>query len=164
MIFLSVLKKHIHFLVQLADKRVTDENLRAFDWITKNTPADSQFLVLTGKTDLFGDWTTEWFPTLTHRISKTTIQGREWTDAEAFVAHTRLFQDLQACLFAFEPLMCVQANSRESNLEYEYIYIAQKTMRSEKHVLGSELILELAASDDYQLVYEANEVAIFRSP
>jgi hypothetical protein len=163
-VFLAMFIGMLHFSVQLADKRVTDGNLAAFTWVANHTPPDSQFLVLTGKTDLFGDWTMEWFPTLTLRTSATTIQGREWTDAQEFTTHTRQFQSIQGCLFASEPLACIKRVSQEIGLGYDYIYIARKTMRSEKYTQGTELVVELKANVEYPLVYETNEVVIFQSP
>ncbi len=153
----------LHFSVQLADKRVTDGNLQAFEWIKLNTPPGSRFLVLTGKTDLFGDWTTEWFPSLAQRISVTTIQGREWTDAQDFGTHTEQYQNLQQCIFADQAKACMDSVSQATFVKYEYIYIAKKTMRSEKRTQGIELAVDLKADLSYTLVYETNEVAIFHS-
>jgi hypothetical protein len=162
-IFMALFIGMLHFSVQLAAKRVTDENLKAFAWVQTTTPRNSKFLVMTGKQDLFGDWTAEWFPALALRTSVTTIQGREWLGAEAFAEQTTIYQELQTCLYASSPLGCIESRIQDFALYYDYIYIPRKTMSTDLHGRGSELKVELGSSVEYSLVYAANDVVIFKS-
>ena len=86
---LCMLTGMYYYDLTITDRKVSPENQKAFEWIASNTPSDSNFIVVTGNTDLFADWTPEWFPTLTNRISLTTIQGYEWLDGKGFSERVR---------------------------------------------------------------------------
>lgn len=162
-LFAVMLVGMLHFSVQLADKRVTDGNLEAFQWAAASTPPASRFLVLTGKTDLFGDWTVEWFPTIAQRTSLTTIQGHEWIDGNYFATRTGIYQQIQECASRSDGLECLESVPRDASLEYEYIYVAKRTTRTNPAPQGLELVHSLADSPAYELVFENRDASIFRA-
>jgi hypothetical protein len=155
----------LYFSIQLSNKRVSEENLKAFDWVSKNAPANSRFLVVTGNTDLFSDWTLEWVPALTNRVSLTTIQGREWLDGQLFTERVGNIQSLQRCILNEAPLVCVEEQAKKLGSDYSYIYISKK-VASERNSIssqGDELIFDLLHNqNDYVEVYKTNEVVIFK--
>ena len=153
-----------YYDLTISDRKVSPENREAFQWVTENTPVDSRFIAVTGNTDLFADWTLEWFPVLTNRVSLTTVQGREWLDNELFLERVGNIQLLQNCLTKVSPLACVENRAEKLGSEYEYIYIAKKTARENyaSTIRGNVLISELVNDKaQYELVYQSSDVAIF---
>jgi hypothetical protein len=147
----------------LSNQRVSRSNLTAFNWVRNNTPAESRFLVITGTFDLFRDWTQEWFPVLTERISLTTIQGREWLNESNFEALIEDFQYIQSCANSEALMLCIRDGTRRANINYDFIYIAKVTanipLKYEPKAAG--LVADLKRSKDFMLVYESSDVAIF---
>ncbi len=76
----TLLNAYIYSL-DLSSLRVTDEELKALQWVTDNTPPNARFVILN-----YGDPLTspiqEWFPALTDRVSLSVIQGYEWLPGE----------------------------------------------------------------------------------
>lgn len=154
----------LYFSVDLAHKKVSDENLKAFDWVSKNTPTDSHFILLTGNTGLFGDWTQEWFPALTERISQTTIQGQEWLIGKEFLPRTNTFREIQLCLTSTSSLDCIESLAADFDTPYDYIYISVNSLEPSTLSIttsGSNLIYELRNSNRYKQVYRVGDIAIF---
>lgn len=155
----------MHFYdLSIFDKRVSTENQNAFQWVKFNTPEDSKFLVITGNTDPFADWILEWFPTLTDRISLTTIQGYEWLSESNFREHIYTIQSLQNCLAVNAPLKCVEVQSEKLATGYDYIYITRKSFSENKSTItqGGLLIFELTQDTErFKKVYQTEDVSIF---
>lgn len=155
----------MHFYdLSIIDKRVSNENQNAFQWVKNNTPKDSKFLVITGNADPFTDWTLEWFPTLTDRISQTTIQGYEWLSEKNFPEHIHKIQLLQLCPSDNVPLTCVEAQAKKLNSNYDYIYISKISDNgNDSYARGNELIFELLQDRNrYSLIYKTDKVVIFK--
>ena len=131
-----------YYDLTLAQKKISQENAQAFQWINNHIPPQSRFLIVTGETDIFQDWTQEWFPALTNQVSETTIQGREWLDGADFVERIRVLQDIQLCNRSLKPLSCIEELSQEFDLNYEFIYITRKTTDkpSRENPLQGELL------------------------
>ena len=162
---LCMLTGMYYYDLTIADRKVSSENQAAFEWVAANTPSDSKFIVVTGNTDLFADWTLEWFPVLTDRVSLTTIQGREWLDSELFLEHVKNIQLTQHCISNNSPLKCLETQAMMFDSGYDYIYIAKKTAREnyDSTVRGDSLILDLSeAKEQYLEVYQSDEVRIYR--
>ncbi|MBN1453422.1 MAG: glycosyltransferase family 39 protein [Anaerolineales bacterium] len=153
-----------YYDLTLAQKKLSKENAQAFQWINDHIPPQSRFLIVTGETDIFQDWTQEWFPALTNHVSETTVQGREWLDGADFVERLRALQDIQLCSRSLQPVNCIEELSQGFDLEYEYIYITRKTTDKpsrENPLQGELLISELQQSEGYGLVYQNEDVVIF---
>ena len=162
---LCMLTGMYYYDLTIIDRKVSPENQEAFQWVAENTPDDSRFLVVTGNTDLFADWTLEWFPTLTNRVSLTTIQGREWLDDKLFLGRVNDIQLLQHCITNASPFACVEKQADKLASGYDYIYIAKKTARENyaTTIRGDALILDIIREgESYKQVYQSNEVFIFK--
>ena len=80
-------------------------------WVRENTPADSSFLILTGRADVMTDAVQEWFPALAERHSATTLQGLEWTLGGEFYPRWNELSALQSC----REMACIESISNEMN-------------------------------------------------
>jgi hypothetical protein len=147
------------YVLRFKENSLTGETREAFVWIQNDTPADSRFIVLTGESDLFFDSTLEWFPALTGRISKTTIQGHEWLDGKNFLARAQQAQTVQNCLVAVKPLACIEDAAREYGMEYNYIYIAGDAVPTR----ADRIVAELGYNAGYRLVYQTDGAVIFET-
>jgi len=161
-----LLGSSLYFDTQFAGTSVSQANRDAFEWTKLNTPPDSRFLVLTGETDIFCDGISEWFPALTGRASLTTIQGLEWLPGK-FATAAQIQRDMQNCINGSKALDCIEEKTRQAELQYEYIYIAnQSAIKTMCRVVmpitrGDLLILELENSKDHTSIYRTSAVSIF---
>ena len=153
----------LYFSIHLSAMRVSEENLKAFEWVSENTPIDSHFIIMTGNTDLFRDWTQEWFPAISDRISLTTIQGQEWLDGIFFTERVSNIQSLQRCISDASPLECVELQAKKLDSGYDYIYISKSaTDGNDSYTRGDELIFDMLQDQNrYTMIYKTDEVAIF---
>jgi hypothetical protein len=154
-----------NFGTQLAGSTLSEADRNAFDWIKGNTPAGSSFLVMTGENQIFCDSVQEWFPVITHRVDITTIQGNEWLPDKKFDRAVVLQTGVQNCLDGPSPLGCIV----KYQLPFNYIYIdKQGTLKSSCRVIspisrGGNLINDLTANNQFQLVYQTEAVNIFKT-
>jgi hypothetical protein len=165
-IAIYLLGNALYFDTQFAGTSVSQANREAFDWIRINTPSNSQFLVLTGETDVFCDGISEWFPALTGRTSLTTVQGSEWLPGK-FAGISQTQRTIQGCLNGNNALDCVQESAKAAGIQYDYIYITnQSTLKTMCRVImpisrGDSLIRALEERNDYKPVYQTDAVSIF---
>lgn len=119
-------------------------------WVKENTPADSSFLILTGRTDVMTDPVQEWFPFLTERHSSSTLQGLEWTIGGNFYTRWDNLSLLQAC----QDIGCVEAVSSKVDAVYTYVILD----RNEIAPGLSKSFLE----EGYEEVFENNQYAVLK--
>ena len=131
----------------------------AMEWIARETPADSRFLVISG-----GPWpinrTAEWFPALTGRVSVTTVQGSEWLPDHAFTDLERIDGMAQEC--AGGDTSCLTQFSAETSLQYEYVYV-RLPMQGSRHPANQccQLAVSLAGDPAYTRVYSSPGAQIY---
>lgn len=123
---------------------LTQQDLDAFAWVKANTPEDSTFILLTQGLPL-NDSTSEWFPVLAERRSAATIFGYEWVNDGEFSRRITDYKNLQIC--ATQGLICLE------NENLNYVYIQEKK---------TTLAEQLKHSPEYQLVYQAGKILIFK--
>ncbi|MPM20538.1 hypothetical protein SDC9_66969 [bioreactor metagenome] len=99
---------------------LSQEDRTAYKWIAQNTPADSRFLVISGKSPLT-DQISEWFPALTGRQSVATVQGYEWLSDYNFDTVLEQAQSVQNCYF--QDYSCITNWLKYTNKTAEYIYL-----------------------------------------
>ena len=149
--------------VHLANQHVTRLNREAMDWIKNNSPENSAFLVLTGYNDPIRDWTSEWFPALTDRVSLATVQGREWVKEDNFETVIKNYQGFQSCLVSGYPLECILDESTRQDLEIDFIYVGrvltEKPDRPAPQV--GNLLFQLRQSDSFRSIYDSEAVSVF---
>jgi len=135
---------------------VSHDDRGAMDWIVNHTPANSRFIVLTGRPDPLEDPLAEWFPAYSLRNSENTIQGREWLMGSDFMAFLGSVSQLQSCLN--EAPICVERWANSNHLDFDYLYIEKPTKANQSPSL---LLYLLRQDQDYGLIFENNSAVIF---
>jgi hypothetical protein len=169
-IFLAILGVYLfvggmYHVFQLSAKRLSSANQQAFEWVRINTPPNARFILITGETDLVFDWTQEWFPVLSDRVSLTTIQGKEWLLGSEFLDEVLRLRDVQNCAVSSSSLSCLVQEIKALNWKIDYIYIARMTsdtVSTSQPPRGDLLITDLARDSRFGLVYETEQVVIFK--
>lgn len=134
---------------------LTPPDIEAIEWAQANTPPESVFVILTGKLPLF-DAVSEWFPTLTNRVSAATIFGYEWISGTTFSTRLEAYHSLQGCLY--ENPDCLQKWSDDNQMPFTYVMI--RNLQSGKY-RASPLQVYLDNSENFILVYHASEISIY---
>ena len=168
-VFLFILTPYLlfNFVYQgflLSQNHVSNGEQTAMQWIKKNTPVNSHFLVLTGEQDAMCESSAEWFPALTERSSLSTLQGREWLAGNSFGEFMGHRAGLQSCID--EGLDCL---NRESSYfaNYDYVYVAIQTPTSNCKPIETfnrttrGLITALESAQEYSVAYRSKEVILF---
>ena len=105
----------------------------------------------------------EWFPTLTGRVSVSTVQGREWLPGnQNFTVRYPQFTTLQGCLYKDPD--CVEAwlaNLHEKPLDY-LLFTDSTRSDSGEQIRASLLQFSVSQSPDFRPVYATPQVRIFQ--
>jgi len=149
----------------LSQNHVSKGEQTAMQWVSKNTPLDSKFLVITGEPETMCDSSAEWFPTLTERTSLSTLQGREWLLGNKFGEFIGHRAGIQSCID--EGLECLGRESSYFGTNYNYIYISiqnptnncKPAETSNRSTRG--LILALENAQNFSVVYRSDKVVLF---
>jgi hypothetical protein len=130
---------------------------QAMEWVSKNTPVDSKFAVVTG-----GEWPTdsvsEWFPSLANRTSISTVQGSEWSPGNEFNNKINRNVVLQGC--ATQGFACILDWSNENSESYSYLYLSNS--KSGNPSTRIPLAYSPTPTDKFQLVYENPGILIYK--
>lgn len=148
-----------YYCLNLSENRVSKGVTESFEWLSLHTPAESRFLILTGKTDVFADFINEWFPVMTNRVSQTTIQGYEWMGDGLFERRLPVMQRIQRCPSSTSALTCIES-AATGGFDYDFIFVARKNGSA---IFGDNLIAELNNSQHYELAYQTVDAVVFMS-
>ncbi len=107
---------------------VSTYDREAMAWVSQNTPATSQFALLTGDDNWGIDPQSEWFPALAERTSITTVQGSEWEPNREFERRVESYNQLQKC--AEQDYSCTLAWASGTTTSFTHIYISKKDATS----------------------------------
>ena len=129
-------------------------DLEAFTWVRENTPADSQFLLITNQHPFRDAWS-EWFPVLTERRSQATVFGYEWVNDGNFKTRVDAYNSLQAC--AFQDPACLADWKKDYQAGFSYVYLWKKS-----NPMQLPLTVHLQQNPDYNLVYQNEQTMIFQ--
>ncbi len=121
------------------------------DWVARNTPPSSQFVILTGSTGIATDPIQEWFPVFTERRSQTTSQGLEWKLGTGFFRLLGQLITLQKC----EDVACVESWSAQTGLGYTDVIV-------ERNSLMQSLIDSLNHDESYSLIYRSAKYLVYQ--
>jgi hypothetical protein len=150
---------------KVSSVRVSAPEQAAMQWISADTPPDSKVLLLA-----FGDSLNlpflEWFPSLTGRVSLTTVQGYEWLPGSSFYTRKDAFQQLQPCLT--EDLACVEQWATGQGLSYDYLlvdhgYVGDQQLDPTKPRFNDWIASQLRQSQQYHQVYATPLIEIFQA-
>jgi len=152
------------FGLQLSTATLYPPDQDGMQWVRKNIPADSRFLVLTGTTSVSCDSVMEWFPALTRMQSLYTVQGTEWTKGGEFGPFIQDTYDLQAC-YDYGP-SCVSKLLDTS--QYDFIYLSKELRSDNCQALFPPrtftYFIERVRSDErYEVVYETDGVMVYKN-
>jgi len=131
-------------------------DIQAFGWVKENTSLNSRFVLLTNEAAL-RDSSSDWFPALAERKSLVTVFGSEWINDNKFSRRTEAYTLLQDCSNQDET--CLSKWSELTGQLFDYVYIRKY---KEGAPVDLPLIRHLIISNNYELVYNTDGVAIFR--
>ena len=150
----------------LSQNHVTKGERVAMEWVRKNTPANSRFLVLTGEPEAMCDSSGEWFPALTERTSLSTVQGQEWLLGNKFLEFYGHKAGLQSCLD--EGLECLERKAGYFGRDYDYIYVSIQPPTMNCNYMDTSnrtthgLIMSLENTPEYLAVYHSQQAILFK--
>jgi len=127
------------------------EPMALMNWVSQNSPEDSQFVIITSNTGVATDPIQEWFPALTGRRSQTTSQGLEWTLGSEFFTRIGQLISAQKCA----DVTCVEDWSAETRLEYTHVLL-------ERNDLTQALAVSVNQDDRYALIYENPKYLLYQ--
>ncbi len=134
---------------RLVNNSLKPADITAMEWIRANTDDNASFLPLTGVQSPEIDPFVEWFPALTDRRSRSTIQGYEWLLGDAFYTRYSELAELQRCA----SVACVEDWSAMTGLDYDFIVIREVRM--------GDLADSFRNDDGYAEIYSADGIAVF---
>ena len=124
-----------------------DQAREVMAWARKNTAADGNFLILTGRKDVMTDPMQEWFPALADRQSITTIQGLEWTLEDGFRVRYAGLYGLQSC----SDLDCVRSRADRLDAPFSYLIVDER----------NSVITDSLPNHGYHIVFENSRYKVF---
>ncbi len=117
-LFYLVIECFVHAYV-IRNVTLPSASQQAMFWVRDNTPAEGNFLILTGRADAMTDAVQEWFPVFAERHSVTTLQGLEWTLGGEFYRRWDELSVLQVCGDA----ACVDDMASRIGVGYDYVIL-----------------------------------------
>lgn len=155
----------MYYGLGLSGRHLSEPERVAMQWIEKNTPVDSKFLIITGDQNAFCDPINEWFPSLTKRESLTTVQGSEWLLGDDFQKNMAQIHSLQGCIDEGPECLTRESASLGKSFDYVYVSIASTTKNCELSDSSTRttrgLITALESTQGYSVVYRSEKVALF---
>ncbi len=136
---------------------LTSSDRTAMDWVSKNIPPQSRFVILTGDTETFADAVSEWFPVLAKSTSIAAVQGYEWMPDKLFQTKMDEYYALQPCMN--KSYQCVEKWALKTGHQFDYLLISQDGLSKNEN----PLLTSLLESSEYQIVYQKDDVAIFKA-
>jgi len=133
--------------------------VNSMEWVDEHTSHDSQFILFTGHESYGDDYTSEWFPALSHRHNLTTPQGHEWLPDKEFSRRVSLHAELQT--FASTDIDDLETWAKHHQLTFSHIFVAKKALR-EQGVQFSLLRESIEKSFSYKMVFENEDTLIFK--
>jgi hypothetical protein len=132
------------------------EERQALQWVSKETPPDSRFLVVPDSS-----WETaktmEWFPELADRVSVATVQGTEWLPDGRFDEAVQAYYEAFDCGYTTDS--CLDQWQLRWGLSFTHVYI-RKWDSGAGQCCGT-LVDSLRMDPRYRLVYDGAGATIF---
>lgn len=151
-----ILVNSIYHSYMLSQHHVSTNEQNTMQWVAKNTPENSNFLIITNETDPMCDSTSEWFPYLTKRTNLTTLQGREWLSDKNFNEFIGQRNMLQTC----QDLECLNKSIKYFGTP-DYIYLS---LNSPTNLCQSSNATNKSPSISSVLENSSFYIQVFKSP
>lgn len=136
---------------------LSQDERQAMQWVSDNTDADSQFLVLSS-----ANWwhapAVEWFPYLSQRRSLNTVQGTEWLPDKQFILTIEQAESIKACLD--QTTACLKLVQSEYQIPFSHLYLVTRT-ETNPFIDTRAFELELRQDQDFELIYEGDGGLVF---
>jgi len=162
--FMYLLFSGYLFSWQISSATLYPPDREAMQWVRQNTPAEANFLVLTGSRSISCDSVPEWFPALAKRKSVFTVQGTEWTLGKDFGDFVKKASRVQACVN--ESADCVTELAQSA--KYDFVYLS-KILRVDNCVPLSTpqtfpyFVETMRSSPAFKVVYETDGAIIYQN-
>lgn len=144
---------------QLINNSLKKSDLEIMNWAKNNTQADAAFAIIDGATAPQNDPFQEWFPALTGRQSRTTLQGLEWTLGKRFFAWHEQLIALQQCM----DVACVQTWANVNRVEFDYlITLIPASQYADEAERARRLSESAQFADEWILIRRINNALIFK--
>ncbi|WP_458187285.1 ArnT family glycosyltransferase [Haladaptatus sp. NG-WS-4] len=129
-----------------------DGDVEAMAWAEENTDQSSSFVVL-------GD-AAEWFPQQSDRTMLVGPWGVEWKGHSQYRYQLRQFRQLSRCHSSY----CLTAELMSIRVHPDYVYVPKGgyTVRGMQRSQPDEMATTMLTSSQYHLVFENEDVAIFK--
>jgi hypothetical protein len=160
-----LLSNSLYYGFTLSERHLSEPEKTAMQWIEKNSPENSKFLVITGDQTAFCDSTNEWFPSLSKRESLTTVQGSEWLLGNEFGRNMAQIHSLQGCIDEGMECFARETNALGKSFDYIYVSIASPTKNCKPSDSSTRttrgLVTALEGAQEYSVVYRSEKVVLF---
>lgn len=140
---------------------VTAPQREAMAWVKSNTPVESNFVVMESNKTWSVNKVSEWFPALAERKSLTTVQGTEWLPDSGHQKIKTWAAEAIECSQSGES--CLSTWSEKNHLHVGYLFISKQEDLSTCEECQLFEIDSIKSSQKYQLIYENEGAAIFKS-
>ncbi len=140
---------------------LNEDDIAAVEWMKKNTNPKSNFLVLSGMIP-FDDPFSEWLPSLTDRASLATVQGKEWDTGIDFAEAVEDFKAAQSCYLKSADCIKDWEEKFKENIDYIYIRENNDLADPDEGLYSSAITKALLSSNQYDLTFENDLVAILK--
>lgn len=142
---------------------LSSANRGAMAWVSRHTPADARFAVVTGS-GWWVDATSEWFPVLAARHSVATVQGYEWMGKGAWTMRVERDTELQLCATSTAACLRTWAGPAADGL---YVYVPKGRLLGEASPSddgAAALRSSLRAALNIRLLYDGPGASVFELP
>lgn len=136
------------------DLSLEPTDLETFAWVRRNTPQNSDFLLVTGQLPLRDAWS-EWFPVLTERHSQATVFGYEWVNDGQFGQRVEAYKSLQAC--AYKDTTCLDEWNQNASETSSYVYLWNQAGPTR-----FPLTAHMQQNPNYSLVFQNEQTMVFQ--
>jgi len=144
------------YVDRILDLRLTNDDLIAMTWISKNTEPDSIILHIpsaANNRNWPNDYIGEWLPAITERENISTVQGYEWLP-EVFADKVEQYLYLRSCpRFG---ISCIEDWQVSNGYHADYLYIS--TLEN-----PDLLINNILSSPGYETVFASGSVTVIKS-
>jgi hypothetical protein len=144
------------YVDEKGDLHLTQETFQAMIWLKEQTPLEATIIALPpdeSHRNWPNDYWGEWLPTISERVSLSTVQGYEWLPA-LFSEKIYHYISLRKCTSS--GLICIESWQDQIQINADYLFIGDKEKAS--------LLIEELETANIELVYSNDKAVVFKLP